>query len=144
MKERMRKLGLIVLLALAGCASPPPPRVAVAPAASGSDVPHSYADALAYWEKHTGSAASRTYLAEFVDFNNHYRLNNSSGCYQLGNEAVHLLLVITHPADSQSAVVENVLSDVDSPKARCFKKVYVGLLTKVPPYVPFVVGMDML
>ena len=140
----MRKLGLTALLAFAGCASPPPPRVAVAAAASRSDVPHSYADALEYWKQHTDSATYRTYLTEFVDFNNHYRVHENSGCYQLGDEDVHLLLVITHPADSESAVVENVLSDVDSPKARCFIKAYVGLLTKVPPYVPFVVGMDML
>jgi hypothetical protein len=42
------------------------------------------------------------------------------------------------------AVIENVLSDSDSPKARCFINSYRGLQTKVPPYVPFVLQMSML
>ncbi|MGP8033180.1 MAG: hypothetical protein ACLPQ6_03460 [Steroidobacteraceae bacterium] len=117
--------------------------IAIATSAFGADAPHSYADALAIWEKHKATAEYQTYTSEFVQFNNHFHIDERSGCYSLGQEHVGLMLVITYAAGSEFAVVENVLSDVDSPKARCFVQAYRGLQTKVPPYVPFVLQMAM-
>jgi hypothetical protein len=117
--------------------------IAIATLAYGADVPRSYADARGVWEKHKDTVEYQTYASEFAQFNNHFHIDEKGGCYALGKGPVGLMLVITHPSNSQYAVVENVLSDVDSPKARCFIKSYLGLPTKVPPYVPFVLQMAM-
>jgi hypothetical protein len=117
--------------------------VAIAMSAYGADAPRSYVDARGVWEKHKDTVEYQTYAAEFAQFNNHFHIDEKDGCYALGKGAVALMLVITHSSDSQYAVVENVLSDIDSPKARCFIKSYLGLPTKVPPFVPFVLQMAM-
>jgi len=106
-------------------------------------MPHSYADARVIWEEHKVTAEYQTYMSEFVQFNNHFHIDERSGCHSLGQEHIGLMLVITHSTSSEFALVENVLSDVDSPKARCFIKAYRGLQAKVPPYVPFVLQMAM-
>ena len=90
-----------------------------------------------------GSVEYQTYASEFVQFNNHFHIDEKDGCYALGKEPIQLMLVITHPGSAEFAVVENVLSDVNSLKARCFIRSYLGLRTKVPPYVPFVLQMSM-
>lgn len=56
---------------------------------------------------------------------------------------MNLMLVITHPAKDEYAVIERVLSDVDNAKAQCFKKSYSGIKTRVPPFVPFVLQLQM-
>jgi hypothetical protein len=111
--------------------------------AYGAAAPQSYTDAQADWKRHKDSAEYQTYVDAFVQFNNHFHIDERSGCYALGSEKVGLMLVITHSGGSEYAVVENVLADVDSPKARCFIESYRGLQTKVPPYVPFVLQMTM-
>jgi len=116
---------------------------AIAMLAYGADAPGSYADAKANWEKHKDTAEYQTYTSEFVQFNNHFHIDERSGCYALGQGQIGIMLVITHTTGSEFAVVENVLSNADSPKARCFIKAYLGLRTKVPPYVPFVLQMAM-
>jgi hypothetical protein len=117
--------------------------VLITTSAYGVDVPRSYADARGLWEKHMDSAEYKTYVSEFVQFNNHFHIDERNGCYALGKEPIGLMLVITHRGSTEFAVVENVLSDVDSPKGRCFIKSYLGLQTKVPPYVPFILQMAM-
>lgn len=117
--------------------------IAIATAAYGADAPRSYVDARGLWEKHKDTVEYQTYASEFAQFNNHFHIDEKDGCYALGKGPVGLMLVITHPTSYQYAVIENVLSDVDSPKARCFMKSYRGLPTKVPPYVPFVLQMAM-
>jgi hypothetical protein len=117
--------------------------IAIAMSACGADAPRTYADARGLWEKHKDTVEYQTYSSEFAQFNNHFHIDEKDGCYALDKGPVGLMLVITHPSSSQYAVVENVLSDVDSPKARCFMKTYRGLPTKVPPYVPFVLQMAM-
>lgn len=117
--------------------------VAIAASAYGADVPNSYSYAQVLWKKHKDTVEYQTYISEFVQFNNHFRIDVRSGCYALGQGTIGLMLVITQPAGREFAVVENVLSDGSSPKARCFMKAYLGLQTKVPPYVPFVLQMTM-
>jgi hypothetical protein len=117
--------------------------IAIASVAYGADAPQSYGDARANWDKHKDSPEYQTYASEFAQFNNHFHLDERGGCYALGSGQVGLMLVITRPADSEYAVVENVLAEVDSPKARCFIQSYRGLKTKVPPYAPFVLQMAM-
>jgi hypothetical protein len=52
------------------------------------------------------------------------------------------MLVIGHTSGAEFADVTNVLANGDSPRARCFVNSYLGLKTKVPPYIPFVLQMD--
>ena len=116
---------------------------AAATLAYGAEPPSSYADARANWETHKNSTEYQSYVAEFVQFNNHFHLDEKGGCYALGPGPIELMLVITHAGGAEFAIVENALTDVDSPKARCFIKSYRGLQTKPPPYVPFVIQMTM-
>jgi len=103
----------------------------------------SYSTARAIWQQKYQTAEYQKYAAEFVQFNNHFHLDERDGCYALGSGSVDLMLFITHPAGSQFAVVERVLSSVDNAKARCFAKSYRGIQTKVPPFLPFVLQMKM-
>jgi hypothetical protein len=116
---------------------------ALSPLTYGAEVPQSYGDARANWDKHKASSDYQTYMSEFIQFNNHFHLDTRGGCYALGSEQVELMLVISRPSDSDFAVIENVLVDADSAKARCFIQSYRGLKTKVPPYAPFVLQMTM-
>jgi hypothetical protein len=111
--------------------------------AQGADLFGSYSEAQLDWTKHKDSAEFQTYASEFVQFNNHFHIDERGGCYALGKEQIGLMLVITHSSGSQFATIEKVLSDHDSPKAHCFMNSYQGLPTKVPPYVPFVLPMSM-
>jgi hypothetical protein len=107
------------------------------------DAPNSYASASAVWERTKNDAKYQSYADEFAQFNNHFHLDEKDGCYALSGGPVTLMLVITHPAKSEYAAIERVLSDVDNAKARCFMKSYGGIKTKVPPFVPFVLQMEM-
>jgi hypothetical protein len=104
----------------------------------------SFADAKKVWDASRDRKEYQDFSGEFVRFNNQLHLDTKDNCYALGKEPVELMLVIAHPNSSeQFAVVQDVLADVDSAKARCFKKSYNGVSTKVPPFVPFVLQMTM-
>jgi hypothetical protein len=115
--------------------------ISVAIRAYGGDVPGSFFDAQVDWKKNKDSPEYQTYTSEFVQFNNHFHIDEKSGCYALGKGEVTLMLVIGHDSGTEFADVKNVFSDSDSQKARCFVNAYRGLKTKVPPYVPFVLQM---
>ncbi|WP_250634253.1 hypothetical protein [Pinirhizobacter soli] len=116
--------------------------LSVATAAAAGPAVSTYSEARAYWEKNSGKDY-QTYAGEFAQFNNHYHLDEKDGCYALPGGPVQLMLVITHRDKGDYALVEEVLSDSDSPKAQCFKKTYRGISTKVPPFLPFVIQMGM-
>ena len=102
-----------------------------------------YSEARVSWEAHKDSKDYQTYADEFIQFNNHYHLDEKDGCYALAGGPVQLMLVITHRDEGKYALVEDVLTDTDSPKAQCFKKTYRGIRTKVPPFLPFIFHMSM-
>ena len=108
-----------------------------------ADLPLLYADAEAIWLKRRDSSEYQTYAAEFAQFNNHFHLDEKGGCYQISPEPVDLMLVITHSKGEKFAVIERAVSSVDSLKAQCFKNNYIGVPTKIPPYLPFVLQMRM-
>jgi hypothetical protein len=116
-------------------------------AAIGDDAPipppDSFRAAQAIWQGKRDTAEYQTYATEFTQFNNHFHLDTRDGCYALTPGTVTLMLVITHPTESEFAVIERVLSDVDNAKARCFAKSYRGIRTKIPPFVPFVLQLEM-
>jgi len=102
-----------------------------------------YSEARASWEKGKDSKEYQTYAEEFIQFNNYYHLDEKDGCYALPGGPVQLMLVITHRDKGSYALVEQALTDTDSPKAQCFQKTYRGISTKVPPFVPFILQMGM-
>lgn len=102
-----------------------------------------YGEARASWEKSKDSKEYQPYAEEFIQFNNHFHLDEKDGCYALPGGPVQLMLVITHRDKEPYALIEDVLSDSDSPKAQCFKKTYRGISTKVPPYLPFIIQLGM-
>jgi hypothetical protein len=105
--------------------------------------PRTYGDAEAIWEQSKNNPAYATYLGEFTQFSNHFHLDEKDGCYALSAGTVNVLLVITHSDNNQFALIEEVFTDVDNLKAKCFKKSYMGIRTKVPPFLPFVLKMTM-
>ncbi len=108
-----------------------------------ADAPRSYAEAKAMWLKSRDSAEYQSYSAEFLQFNNHFHLDEKDDCYGLAPGPVEMMLVITHPDDGEYAVIERVLFNADNAKSRCFRKSYQNVPTKVPPYLPFVLQMHM-
>lgn len=112
-------------------------------AALAAGTPQTYAEATAQWQLHMNGTDYQTYAGEFAQFNNHFHLDEKGGCYAVAPGSVTLMLVITHSDNSEFAVIEQALSDVDNAKAECFKRSYRGLQTKIPPYLPFVLQMHM-
>ena len=108
-----------------------------------ADPAMSLASARKIWEQTKDRKEYQTYAAEFAQFNNHFRLDEKDGCYALGKEPVELMLVIAHRDGGEYALIEQVLSNVDTAKASCFKKSYGGIRTKVPPFLPFILQMGM-
>jgi len=117
--------------------------LSLATGAAASPAVSTYSQARASWEKHRDSKEYQTYVEEFMQFNNHYKLDEKDGCYALPGGPVELMLVITHRDKESYALVEQAFTDNDSPKAQCFKKTYRGINTKVPPFLPFVIQMTM-
>ncbi len=111
--------------------------------ASAADMPRRYSEAKAVWEKSKNKPSYQAYLDEFGQFNNYHRLDETDGCYGLAPGRVNMMLIISKPDSGEFAVIEQVFTDVDNAKARCFIKTYRGLETKAPPYLPFVLQMSM-
>lgn len=110
---------------------------------AGGNSPETYEAAKSEWEKTKDKSEYQSYLSDFIQFNNQFHLDEKDGCYSLGKEPVQLMLVIKHRQGEQYAQIERVLADGDTAKASCFKKTYQKLKVGVPPYLPFVLQMDM-
>ena len=103
----------------------------------------SYSDATLIWQKHKDTEAYQNYLSEFLQFNNHYRLDEKLGCYNINKEVINMFLVVTHQDPNKFSVIEYVLTEKENQKSLCFKKTYTNLKVKKPPYLPFVIQMRM-
>jgi hypothetical protein len=110
---------------------------------SADDTKLSFAQAKKIWEANKDREDYQSYAAEFAQFNNHYHLDEKDGCYALAKGPVELMLVITHPDNGKYAVIEQVLSSIDNEKSQCFKKSYSGIATKIPPFLPLIIQMNM-
>ena len=117
--------------------------LAVSCVVSAADQELTFPEARKIWEGSKDREEYGSYLAEFVQFNNHFHLDEKDGCYALATGPVELMLVITRPGDEGYAVIEQVLSNIDNAKAQCFRKSYSGIRIKVPPFLPFVLQMSM-
>jgi hypothetical protein len=109
--------------------------------ASAATLSHDGAKKL--WEQSKERAGYDQYSDEFAQFNNSHHLDEKDGCYGLSPGPVTIYLVIKHNAGEKFAVIEQVVSDVDNAKAKCFKKTYTGVPAKAPPFLPLVLQMKM-
>ena len=111
--------------------------------AAAEDPPKSYEDAEAIWQKTRDMREYQSYVAEFAELNNAFRIDERGGCYSLASGPVNLMLLVS-PADAKGvATIERVFYDTDNAKARCFERSYRGLPTKAPPFLPLVVQLRM-
>jgi hypothetical protein len=111
--------------------------------ALAADAPTSYDEAETIWQRTKDTVEYQTYVAEFVQLNNLFRIDERDGCYSLTPEPVDLMLVVSRANDKGVATVERVFYHPDSAKARCFERSYRGIPTKAAPFWPFVVQLRM-
>ena len=102
-----------------------------------------FTDAKLYWESTKDRPEYQSYLAEFIQFNNHFKLDSKDGCSAFAEDPVEIMLIITHLDKSKFAHIERVFTSEQNAKARCYEKSYKGIPTKIPPYTPFVIQMNM-
>jgi hypothetical protein len=103
----------------------------------------SYDEAEALWQRTQERVEYRTYLAEFAQYNNSLRLDERDGCYSRAPGPVNLMLLISRVDADGFATIERVFYDVDNAKAQCFVRSYSGVRTKAPPFLPFVLQLNM-
>jgi len=94
------------------------------------------------WQENKKTAAYQAYTSEFVQYSNAHKLDTRLGCYDLGSETVIQYLIINLGSSKKYAIVEDVVSNINTPKSRCFTDSYKGLQVKKPPYLPFVLQME--
>ena len=95
------------------------------------------------WKHMKDKDGYATYLKEFQWFNNHFKLDTRFNCYSIDDMQLNFMLIIRHYPGHKYAVFEQALSETKSPKMDCFRRSYVGVKTKIPPFQPFVIPMMM-
>lgn len=103
---------------------------------SGKILLKTFDEAQVLFEKDKEKPEFQKYLGGFADWNNANKLDTRGDCYRLGLETVTLFLVI-----GSSGIIEQVLTELESPKAACFVKSYLGQQWKKPPYSPILMRM---
>lgn len=111
--------------------------------ACAADVPKSYMEAEAIWQESRTSPAYQSYVTEFVQLNNLFRVDEQDNCYSLASGTVNLMLVVSSAEASGVAKIERVYFDTDNAKARCFERSFTGLPAKPAPFHPFVIQLSM-
>ena len=117
--------------------------LALSASSLAAEAPWSYEAMKDAWLARRDSRDYQRYASEFVQYTNYYHVDQKGNCYALSHEPVELMLIITQPENDKFAQVEHVLSNVDNAKAQCFEKAYRGLRTRQPPYLPFVLQLQM-
>lgn len=90
------------------------------------------------WEQSKSKPGYSEYQQEFVQYNNHLRLDTKDDCASRASGAVNMYLIITN-----KAVIESVVTDRVNAKALCLQDAYKDLPVKEPPFAPFVIKMKM-
>lgn len=104
---------------------------------SGKALLKTFDEAQVLFEKEKEKPEFNKYLSSFVEWNNLKKLDTRGDCYRLGPETVTLFLVV-----GASGIVEQVLAELEGPKADCFVKSYLGQQGKRPPYSPILLRMN--
>jgi hypothetical protein len=66
------------------------------------------------------------------NFNNAHKLDERDGCFARSEGSIQQILVL----DSSGKVVQYV-SDLDTPRSRCFRSTYLGIQFPKPPISPY-------
>lgn len=75
------------------------------------------------------------YLSTFAQRSNSIKLDERGGCYALNGGTLKLIIVL-----NDKGLIESAISDVNSEKAQCFKRMYTGVDLKTPPpYSPLAI-----
>lgn len=101
-----------------------------------------YNEAEQHWQENKETSAYQIYATGFVKYSKANRLDTNMGCYDLGGEKVRQFLIINPGNAKKYAFVKEVVSNVNTPKSRCFIDSYKGIQVKKPPYFPFVLLME--
>jgi hypothetical protein len=94
----------------------------------------SYEEAEKLVKQSSQQPGYKEYLNEFSEYSNRILLGARGGCYLLAADQVQLIIVIT-----EKAVIDSAATDVDTEKARCYKRIYIGVEVKKPPHFPFAI-----
>jgi flagellar motor protein MotB len=94
----------------------------------------SFKSAMKLVEDSNRKPGYQEYLKEFNEYNNRVHLGAKGGCYLLAQDDVQLIIVIT-----DKGLIESAATDVDNEKAKCYRRVYVGVSVKKPPYSPLAI-----
>jgi len=96
-----------------------------------------YNATLLRWEKLHNQPGFDGYVTTFIGAQSAAHLDSNSGCYQYDvGITVDLLLVV-----ESSGRISAAYSDTESKKAKCFRKVYLGVKAPIPPFSPFPLRM---
>jgi len=96
-----------------------------------------YKSTLVRWDKLHNQPGFDACVTTFINAQSAAHLDSNSGCYQYDvGTTVDLLLVI-----ETSGRISAAYTDTDSKKAKCFRKVYVGVKAPIPPFSPFPLRM---
>lgn len=96
-----------------------------------------YRSTLLRWDNLHNQPGFEAYVTTFIAAQNAAHLDSRSGCYQYNaGTAVDLLLVV-----ESSGRISAAYTDMESKKAKCFRKAYVGVKAPIPPFSPFPLRM---
>jgi hypothetical protein len=92
-----------------------------------------YNSTLLRWEKLHNQPGFETYVTAFIGAQNAAHLDANSGCYNFNvGTTLDLLLVV-----ESSGRISAAYTDMESKKAKCFRKAYAGVKMPIPPFSPF-------
>lgn len=92
----------------------------------------SFEEAFKLFQQSRQKLGYKEYVTEFAQFSNRIRLPERGGCSLLGSGEVKIIVII-----SEKGVIDSVVTESDSEKAKCYKRNYIGIDVKKPPYSPF-------
>lgn len=72
------------------------------------------------------------YETESIAFNNAQKLDERDGCHEKGKNPITIILLL-----DASGKVANSVTDVENPKAVCFRKTYASAQFPRPPIAPY-------
>jgi hypothetical protein len=125
-----RPAALLALLLLGACASAP----------KGSL--HSYAEAELRWRQSTALPGYKAFSEQFLKMNDASHFAQKSGCLAKEGGPVQMILVLGKLERKPLIIIQDTFTDVSNPKAKCLAKLYRGLQTNIPPYMPFLVPLS--
>ena len=96
-----------------------------------------YPSALALYDRAKDLPGFADYVIAFVRSQNAQHLDEKSGCYAKNiGQRISLILIV----DRNGRIIQSY-SDINTPKAKCFKAAYLGAQMPIPPFVPLPVQL---